>query len=453
MEREIDLRPYVVALLRRWRLLGGLALAAALLAVAVTLMLPPGREASADLLVAPATSQVTVDPRFISRDATLITNGSFQRQALVDLASSAILETRVAQRLGLATYRPGDLLQQVEVGATSDLIRITVGGPTDEAAATLAEVWARSYEELVNELYSGADAQVTQLTTELESAEQRYNTAQLALEEFYGQGLLVQAEQRVLRLTGLLDGSRDAQQALYSQYLTRTQELDLILQDAQTLRAQVDGSSNDDLADALAALALRSRVAGGAELPLELRFDNPQALAQNGAASAVALDQLIAVLRRERERVGADAQQIGQTIASGDGSMVGLDAAGRARYEAELGTAQRELEHLRAQERLLGQRRDIALTSLELLERKSDEQQIAQASPQVSVRFVGASAVPPRSLLSRLLLNVGIAVVAATLLGTLFVLASELIRQFRRSGSVPPTLAGERAAEPQVASR
>lgn len=454
MEQEIDLRPYLWALLRGWKLIIGAALIAVAVAVVIVLLQPEQYEANAQLLIAPTTSQVTLDSRFETRESPLIANPTFQRQALFDLAKSPILEARVAEELGLATYEPGELLEQVEVSSTSDLISIAVSNPDPAAAAELADTWARTYERLVNELYTGAEAEAKQVAAEYRDAQQRYEDAQRELESFLNEGGLVAADQEVKRLEGLLDGSRQAQQMLYTQYLSRTQELNLILEDARIVREQAGTADGDSLADSLAALALRSRVAGGAQLPVELRFDSGESFAQGREATRADLEQLIEVVQRERDRLVAETERLGAAIAAGDGSAVGLTPETRAAYERELAVARSTYEQLRALQQFLTQRRDIALTSLEVLQRRSDDLRLAQATPEVNVRYVGSGLVSPPSLLRSLLISVALAGILALMLSSGLVIALEIARRLRKSAAAPgpstlppqPELAAEQRA-------
>jgi uncharacterized protein involved in exopolysaccharide biosynthesis len=456
MEQEIDLRPYLWALLRSWKLMLGAVLVAVAAVVALVLLRPAQYESNAQLLIAPSTSQVTLDPRFETRESTLVTTPTFQRQALVDLAESPILEARVAEELGLTSYEPGELLAQVRVSSTSDLISITVSDPDAAEAARIADVWARSYERLVNELYTGAEAQAQQVAAELGAAQGRYEAAQRELEMFLNEGGIVAAEQEVQRFEGLLDGSREAQQMLYTQYLTRTQELNLILEDARIVREQVGAGAGASLADSLAALSLRSRVAGGAQLPVELRFDSGESFAQGREVTQADLEQLIEVVQAERDRLVGETERLGAAIAGGDGSAIGLTPELRAAYERDLATARGTLEQLGARQRLLTQRRDIALTSLEVLQRRSDDLRLAQATPEVSVRYVGSGLVPPPSLARSLLLGTVIAGILALVLSAGLVLAIEIGRRLRAAAAegasaLPPQ--PELAAEQRAASR
>jgi capsular polysaccharide biosynthesis protein len=454
MEQEIDLRPYFWALLRGWKLILGVVLIAIIAAAGLMLLQPTAYQAEAQILVAPTTSQVSLDPRFETRDSSIATNAVYQRQALIDIATSPVLESRVANELGLSTALPGSLLSRIEVTSASDLITIVATDEDPAAAAALADAWARNYEQLVNELYTGVAAQSQQLSDQLVAAQERYDAAQSELEGFLSEGGTVGAFQEVQRLSSVLDVSSDAQEMLYTQYMSRTQELSLILEDARTLRAQA--SSDAALADSLASLSLRSRVAGGAQLPVELRFDNTDAFSQTREATQADLDQLIGVLEQERDRVAGEAEVLGVAVAAGDSSAVGLPMEARNSYERDLAAAQSRLEQLQARERLLTQRRDIAFTSLEVLQRRSDELLLAQVTPEISVRYAG-SGIPQQASRARgLVISAILAGGFAFVLSAAVVLALTVWRGVRSEASAraaTPAAQSDLAAEQRPSTR
>ena len=427
MEQEIDLRPYFQAIIRQWRLIVGLMVLLGALAAGWTMLTPRSAQARSDLLVIAQGTQLTLDPRFAQRDATMLTNSVNQRQAMIDLASSSALEARVAQTLNLPTYRAGDLVGKIKVTATSDLIQIGVTDTTSDGALQLAEAWARSYTVLVNDLFSGGSPATQQIDEQLVGAQQRFDDAQTALTTFYASGELVRIRQQVARLDGLLNGGVAAQVNLYTGYLARTQELNLILANARVLQAANEGVATGDLNASLAALAVRARLAG-ATLPVQLTFANAESFAQ-GQASTTDLTHFMTVLESEHTRMVGQAAAMARDLAASDGSAVGFPPDVRTRYEGELATARGALAHAEGQESLLLQRRTVSLSSLQLLQTKRDEGQIAQAAPEVSVRFVGVATVASRSLTSSLGLNFVVGSLIGLMLAIAWIVGREIVRR------------------------
>lgn len=451
MEQEIDLRPYIQAFFRQWRLILGLVAAFCILAVIVTLLLPRQAKARGDVLVVARTSQLALDSRFAERDATMVTNATNQRQALIDLASSPELETRVAAEIFQDDgYAPGQLRNAVSVTARSDLLQFEASAETSSQALELVEAWARHYEALVNEVYTRASIEDRNLESQIADAQARYDETKAALAAFYGAGDLVRAEQQVIRLEGLLKGGSEAQLSLYTSYLTRTQELSLILEDARALQAQYE-EGDADLGASLAALVVRARLAGGEQLPVQLSFESAESFAQ-GQAAAADLERFIEVLEGERERMVAQAEALAGALAMGDTSAIGLPPELRQSYEAELSAARAALAEARGQETLLLQRQSVALKSLEVLQAKRDETQIAQAVPDISVRYVGKALVPPRSITTSLVLNLVVAGVLGLVLGSALVIGRTVMNHQSRPETAGAAPRGDRAAEQTLAS-
>lgn len=443
MEDEIDLRPWLLAVLRRWRLVAGLSVLLALLATSVAFMQPRSSEASAEVLIVPTSAQITLDQRFVSRDATMLTNTTFQRQTLIGLATSSELARRViTESKGIAAPTPTQLealLGRIRVSTQGDILRITASGNNEAEALELAEDWGRSYERLIIETFSRDDLLTTLVSEQIDTAQQRYETEQVALEAFYAQGRNLEIERQIRSLQGLIDGSLEAERTLYQIYTRRTQELELILQDAATLREQLLTNTSDELASALTMLALRARANGVSELPLQLSLATASELG-TVPVTLSDLDDLIVVLREQRDRLAQEATRIAAAIGSGETGLTGLDSTAVNQYQAQLAELKRASEQLRAEERQLIQRRDTAVASVDLLQRKFEEQRIAELTPQISVRMFSSSVERPSSVLTQLVLYGTAGLLIGIIIGSIVALALEFasMRQPRPTVSTAP---------------
>jgi uncharacterized protein involved in exopolysaccharide biosynthesis len=452
MEEEIDLRPYFDALIRQWRTIAIVAGAAVVCAVLLAVVLPRSYTASGDVLILPSRTQLTFDPRFVTNNNTLGTDIASRRQALLALAGSQALEAAVRPQLPPEVvgeeYKPGALAGRIKVDSEGDLLHLEASGADAESAQALADTWAQTYVRTVNDLYGANITLIQQLETQQADAQKRYDDAERELETFIGESSIVRVGDQISMTVELLDASRAGTQQLYQQYLTQTRELEAALQDAETLREQVAAGQSEGLANSLAALALRARITGDASLPIDLRFDNPGELAQGNSASLADLDTLIAVLSQRRDAVLAQSQQLAETIEHGTGS--GLSPEARATYVNRLSELNREYEQQQAQMKLLEQRRDLALESLVILQRKLDEQRVAAGAPEVQVRFIGTTVTPPRSVLVRAILYGGAAAFAGCFLGILFVLGMAIVRP--RLPAKSPPARGERPLDQPTTS-
>jgi uncharacterized protein involved in exopolysaccharide biosynthesis len=430
MQDEIDLRPYVVALARHGRIIALIVIMATIGAMLVAVSLPQNYTASADILILPSQSQVTFDSRFVTDNTVLGTDIPSRRQSLIALASSQALEGQVRSQLppDLAQTAPGALARRMDVRAEGDLLHIETSASDPQLAQTLATSWGQAYATTVNDLYSGSDHLLKEVETQLAEAQQRYAATQQELETFVGSSTIVQVTQQISITSGLLAESGTSVQLLYGQYLAQVRSLDATLHDAETLRQQVAAGQTQGLATSLAALALRARAVGNVQLPIDLRFDDPGTLAQENNVTAADLGALIDVLRQRRTELLGQSQQFAQAVDAGDDSEGGLSLALRHTYVKRLNELNQQYEQQTAQLKLLQQRRNQALDSLSILQRKLDEQRVVLGAPEVQVRFISTVIAPPRSVLSRLALYGGAAAFAALFLSVLVVLGHAIVQ-------------------------
>ncbi|MFV9504569.1 MAG: hypothetical protein AB4911_08370 [Oscillochloridaceae bacterium umkhey_bin13] len=439
-DEEIDLRPWLRALLQRWKIVLGLALLGAGIFASVIWFQPRSSQASMTVLIAPNSAQITLDPRFVNRDATLLTNATFQRQALIGMATSHELVRRVAIAQGHT--KPSqelleDLRGSIRTSAQGDLLQVIATASTDQAALALAELWGEQYVRLVHETYSRDRLLTSLMTEQLADAEARYREEQRALEIFLGQSRSFEIDFQQRTLQSLVDGSIEAEKSLYTRYLQMTQQLDLILQDTETLRKQVALSTSDELANALGLLALQSRANGAGNLPIDLSLEAARGL-RTEPVTVAEIDALVAIVREERDRLTVETAMIAERIAQGQPGPVTLDAATRDRYQTQLAALRREAEQVRAEERLLTQRRDTALSTVELLRRKLEEQRIAELTPQVSLRLLSVQTNPSPSILMTLVLSAGGGFVLGLSLGIIIALVTEVINRRRQAHQTLP---------------
>ncbi len=167
MEQEIDLRPYFLAIARRWRLILLLALIAAVTAASLTLALPNRYRYQATALVSMLIRQTGSE---IGIDRPLVAIQSIdvgaRRQGLVRLSQSSSIEAslphEVLQQVTEPGYRPGMLANggRIEVVQTGDILEIRATGATPEAAKLLADAWAQTFVEQAQTIFDDDHSRV-----------------------------------------------------------------------------------------------------------------------------------------------------------------------------------------------------------------------------------------------------------------------------------------------------
>ncbi len=442
MDDEIDLRPYLLALLRQWWIILGVALGIAIVAGFIAWLRTPPYTASTSLLIIPASAQVTLDSRFTSRDSFLFTTTANQREALLGLARDPTLEERVAAILaaegGLPNdYQLGALRDRVTIETNGDLVRITARSETADAARRLALLWGQEYTRLVNETYIRDTSSIEQVEQQLTEARERFRVAQARLEAFIASGEIALAEQEVRRLSDLVNSARAAGTERFSDYLRRSNDLEQILRDVQLLRARLIDQPSDttNVDDAIAALLLRiQNLSGqGSNRPI-LQLDS--SLSSKLSVTVADLDRLIDVLDAEYRAVRREAERLSElppSDLSPDSSQL--------LYE-RLAAAQTRLEQLNAQQRELSRDRDIAFGLIEVLLRRIDELRVANAAPQVSVRYLGTVNNPVTALGRTVLVQAAVGALVGIVLTATVIVALEAMAIARRNTALTPKPAG-----------
>ncbi|GIV77839.1 MAG: hypothetical protein KatS3mg050_2233 [Litorilinea sp.] len=257
-EDEIDLRQYLEVLLRWWREIVGLTLAAVVLAAVGVLILrqfqTPVYAASASVAIVRTISDVNFDPRFrtTSEDTTNSTAATARRSALVSLATSGAIAQAVAAELGdmlsEEERQPGTLVEMVTAELArpegsrttdSDLIRITVEADSPEKAAAIANTWARIYVDQVNTVYGQVpDELLNSIQAELAKAQEKYQQSQAQLEQFIAQSRVDELNRLVAEKQDIIDnlqrGKRTAIAALVDEAVKARQEVIAAYLEAQT---------------------------------------------------------------------------------------------------------------------------------------------------------------------------------------------------------------------------
>ncbi|MCB9138849.1 MAG: hypothetical protein H6642_10930 [Caldilineaceae bacterium] len=251
---EIDLRQYVNVLFQWWReilLFTVLAALIGLIAVAGLRYFDiPRYSAGSDVLIARVVSTASLDERY--RTTSEESSDTARRSALVSLAKSGAIAEAVISELGdqlsSSEHEPAVLLEKVSAVALpasdnrtpSDLIRITVTADTPEKAAAIANAWATNYVRQINDLLGQIPAEVlVSVEDELVQADQTYQAAQKALEDFITEERINQLTRRIAALQAQVDslqlGRQTALTAVINQELEARLEQYTNLVDARVL--------------------------------------------------------------------------------------------------------------------------------------------------------------------------------------------------------------------------
>jgi polysaccharide biosynthesis transport protein len=397
LEEEIDLRPYLAALVKNWYWILGTGAVAALVALLISSLLPPTYEATALVAITRPRYVLQFDSRFQN-----VSNIQPVYRAYPELATSdgILQELRQANDNLTRVETLTELRQTLSASAGADpsLIRLSVKGRDPQNVATLANSWADIYVQRANELFGNQNGeQVTFFTTQLALAATELERAQQALIAFQG-------ENRSTILETQLRSHAETQAA----YLARQWGLALLLEDVEGLKRQLAALPPDQavtVADQLTALLLQLQAFGagdGAMLQLSVA-GQPGDAPLSAAGQAALLDGLLVAV--EETAVNID-QQL-------------------AELEPLILQTQQELQQLAATQDRLSRDLSIAQETYTTLARKLEEARLTTEGVGSEVQLASYAAVPERAVSSGRLTIVLIAAFSGGLAAMLIVIARE----------------------------
>jgi uncharacterized protein involved in exopolysaccharide biosynthesis len=371
LDDDIDLRPYIAALLRSWVWILAASLSAAVVVFVVTSMRPAHYEATA--LVA-----VTQPAVVLEFDARALTSGGAPRAygAYPELALSDSVLLKLREEVPTLAENNGDLsslrkrLSAVN-GDDPSLVRLTAAGPDAAEVADIVNSWAGQFVEQAGAVYGNDEQQqIRFFEAQLAQAETEMSASGQDLVDF-------QARNRAAIIENQLETLDNSQAA----YLAEQRTIAGIRRDLAGLRAQLTAQAAGlpvSAADQLTALFLQIKafnVSTGEEgaPPIELQLGSPSAL------SAATVEEQIAFV-----------DNLGTILEARD------EAAERrlSAIEPEILTLQQELQQLRAEEELLLQYHNVATETHLILTRKLEETRIAAKQTVGEFRLASRATVP-----------------------------------------------------------
>ena len=425
MSEEIDLRPFIELLVSRWPWIVGGTCLAVLVALVSSTLLPPVYQAEVMVSVVRSRTDVTFDERIrtILEDELAVRgdDASTRQDGLVVLVTGSDIARQVVADIG-SRLKPSErnistLLDMVSARAQGNLIVINVQHGDPDAAALIANQWARVYERHVNELYgTNRGGNISAVAAQVNRARAAYAVAQGEVEEFIADNRIATLEHEISAQQALLDSYQSARNAIQttpidlqvnnsSQVLANhyedLQQVERWLTAARALRDQVAGDGGSmaaDLGNVLALVFLRGQVFGGVG-PVELQVDLDAGAVEKVRPADV--DALIEVLEARREATQAQIDVLATELVTRE--IVELTVAADhplnariAELDSELSALNSELVAQTIRQRELEQTRDMAWETYQVLVEKQIEEEIAAQTPGTEVRLASSAAPPDK---------------------------------------------------------
>lgn len=395
VEDEIDLRPYIEALIKHWYWIMGTAVLAAILAFIVTSFVPPTYQATALVAVVPPHDVLQFDARI--REITVNQPlRAFPQLALSDHVLQRLREQQPVADVGTIQDLRRHL--EAEVGEDASIIQLRATAQDPVQAAALVNGWAAIFVEWTNDIYTGQGGrQAAFFEEQLLVTEVELRAAEEALVAF-------QAVNRMDIISNTLAVYANTQ----AEYLVGQRRHNQLMQQVQELRDQLAVSGNTQpvtLADQLTALSLQLQTFGvETAVPLQLQVNEGAILTGAGRNEQLAfLDNLLAALTT----------QVGQTEAE-------LAALEPTILELQQQRQSAETEHNR-----LIRNRFVAEETYMALAHKVEEERITSQDRNSGVRLASEAAVPTKPESKHRLLNTAVAGLLAFLILVAAILFSE----------------------------
>lgn len=398
MQDEIDLRPYINALLESKWILMGATLAGALVAVALSLLTRGTYEATSLVAVLEPTQIIQLDPRFqtIQNETQLLR--AYPELARSDGLMQALLESPAAEEF----EGVGQLRASLVSEAASDpgLLRLRARHSDPQTAMQLANEWANLFIAWVDQAYGGAGSvQYEFFYDQLRNTQQRLALAEDALVEFQSENQLAAIENELT-----------AMNALQQEYFGRLNALTLLLEDIQALQAQLESGAlrESTLAAQLTILGLQSKAFGTQDnLPIVLQLEEGELATATSAEQIRLLESLSDAVAQMAEDADENASALVPEI---------------LQLQQTSQRLQTELNDLTRNQELLEE-------TTASLARKVDEESIAAQESSGGVRLVSEASLPVTTTGPGTLILAAIGGLFGLVLGSFIVIIARWWRQ------------------------
>jgi uncharacterized protein involved in exopolysaccharide biosynthesis len=444
-EDEIDLRPYILALIGNWWRIALIAMILAIVGLGFSLVQARQYVATATILLTRSQASLRLAEQFPTIQENIYDSTS-RMNALLTIAQSdaislATLEL-IGDRLPSGTRESEEIKNRVEITDQGDSILVSASAQTPQLAAEIANTWARQAVLAINQAYSG-DQPLAEIQSQLASANQDYENAQGALEGFIQNSQLALLEKKIDEANNSLSEAVNDRAWQISYYYNRKQSMQDLKVKAEALKQQLgngNSSSAGSIGDAIALLTMHSNAFGIGEtssaralwlgetsdkaipdntprMTYDLQLTELNSLNDSPSSYAQDLDLIIKQADAEISSAEQALEGLNQNLLQGAGTDV-MDATA-----AQIQQLQTQLEKEQARQRELTSARDLAWEAYQALVQKVTEiENSSQTSSQVTL---ASPAVPPQKPASRgTIRNTLVAAVLGGLLAVFWVFGS-----------------------------
>lgn len=374
---EIDLRPYLVSVIRRWKLIIVAVIFLAAVFSAIKLISPRSYEASSSILLTRSRAELNLAEQFPTVQDPV--DSKAKMDAIMNITGSDFITNKVKESISDKKISEMTLVQfraMVAITSQGDLIIVSVTADKPELASQISDTWAMDTVQIVNQAYS-RDISLDEIQKQVNDAEQDYQQAQNSLEAFIQNNqidVLTKQSQETQNLLNKLSEDRTHQ---INFFIARKQYMGDIVVQAEALKKQFDNGSNSpasNLGDALAVINARAEAMGlsvvnlpAQNQPIQLQLTNSTDLLENRANYQSDLDTIIQQAKQEQASAEKSLEDlVNQVVQDQNGNLINITAT-------QLRTQKTELEVQQARQNDLTNQRDLKFTAYQTLMQKQTE--------------------------------------------------------------------------------
>jgi uncharacterized protein involved in exopolysaccharide biosynthesis len=423
-EDEIDLRPYVLALLHRWWVVVLLGVIVAAASMGFSLAQKKTYSSTATILVTRTSATLSLAEQFPTVKEPIDTTS--RMSAFLSIARNDSIAIKVYDQvinLGVPLEQNWTLLKKmVSVSNQGDAILISAIANSPQLAADIANSWAEETVASINSAYISNEP-LAVIQTEKDAAQQEYLTAQANLEAFIKDNQIELLNSRITESRGLFNSYANDRAWQISYWDRRKLAMETLITETEALLKQLQSgvsSTAGSLGDALAvlmsrfsALSITQNQAGNTEqitqdqtsntgqvgIELNLQINDVKTLNDSVGNAQADIETL---LKRAMDEKAAAEAKLESLRSEGPDQKIIQEIAAKTR------ALETELESQKARANELYSKRDLALKAYQTLSQKVTEIETApQTSYEVTLAEPGVlpQTANPRNTLRNILIG------------------------------------------------
>jgi uncharacterized protein involved in exopolysaccharide biosynthesis len=446
-EDEIDLRPYLLNIVKHWWQIGLIVIFSVSAALAYGLTRSRNYESTATILVTRSRAVLSLANQFPTVNEPVDYRSRMEAFQSIASSDGVALKTikQLQDRQPIASQQLEDFKRSTEISSSGDIIKVTSTAKNPQLAAQIANTWARQAVTAINQAYSGEELP-GEIQSQIQAAQQEYQQAQTSLESFMQENQISLLQKQLEEAEGVLDTLVKERMRKIAYFSQRGENMDQIISQAEALKSQIEGGSTSAAAgigDALAILRARLNTFGIAPIQfttsedgkLEALPSNPGDLVlnfqmnglsdQNLSVTADDLDNLIQQAQTEKEKALNSLDALSQA------DNTSLESVSIDNTNARIQDLQTRLEEQQARQRELTANRDLTWKAYQaFLEKETELKNTSQTNNQVNI---ATEAVVPEKPTSRgTLQKMAIAGILGLFVGVAWLVGSQWWRSFNQ---------------------